>query len=62
MFDQLVAADQTYGYLREPMSYVLTVCNAAIHAQYITDGQASEALQLGAKIIAALKQHPAIKH
>lgn len=62
MFEQLVKDDQSYEYLGEPIKYVLSVCNAAIHAQYVTDGQASEALQLGAKVIAALKQHPAVKH
>lgn len=61
MFEKLVEDDQSYRYLGEPMKYVLTVCNAAIHAQYVTDGQAAEALQLGSKIIAALKQHPAVK-
>lgn len=59
MLDQLIEDDQSYAYLAEPMKLVLTVCNAAIHAQYVTKEQADEALLLGSKVIAALKQHPA---
>jgi hypothetical protein len=58
MLDQLIEHDQSYAYLAEAMRLVLTVCNAAIHAQYVTEEQADEALLLGSKVIAALKQHP----
>jgi hypothetical protein len=58
MLDQLIEHDESYAYLAEPMKLVLTVCNAAIHAQYVTKEQADEALLLGSKVIAALKQHP----
>jgi hypothetical protein len=58
MLDQLIEDDQSYTYLAEPMKLVLTICNAAIHAQYVTKEQADEALQLGSKIIAALRQIP----
>ena len=61
MFDALVQGNSSYSYLREPMRYVLAVCNAAVHAQNIDAGQAQEALTLGAQIIAALKLHPNAK-
>ncbi len=61
MFDALVQGNSNYSYLREPMTYVLAVCNAAVHAQNIDAGQAQEALTLGAQIIAALKLHPNAK-
>jgi hypothetical protein len=60
MLDRLIEHDQSYAYLAEPMRLVLTVCNAAIHAQYVTKEQADEALLLGSKVIAALKQHPGV--
>jgi hypothetical protein len=40
--------------LEEPMRYVLQVCNAAVHAQRISAGQAEEALDMGARILAIL--------
>lgn len=58
MFDQLLQHDQSLAFLREPMKNVLSVCNAAVHAQIIAPEQAGEALKLGALIIATLKQHP----
>jgi len=58
MFDQLVQQEPNFAFLREPMKNVLSVCNAAVHAQIIAPEQAGEALKLGALIIAALKQHP----
>lgn len=57
MFDVLVQSDDSYAYLREPMKKVIAVCNAAVHAQNITEDQADEALKLGAQIIAVLKQY-----
>lgn len=58
MFEQLVKQQPNLAFLREPMKHVLSVCNAAVHAQMIAPSQAEEALKLGALIIAALKQHP----
>jgi hypothetical protein len=40
--------------LYNPFRYVNEVCNAAIHAQKISEGQAEEAIELGARIIAVL--------
>lgn len=57
MFDMLVQSDDSYAYLRDPMKKVLAVCNAAVHAQFVSADQADEALKLGAQIIAVLKQH-----
>lgn len=57
MFDQLVQQEPNLAFLREPMRNVLSVCNAAVHAQIIAPEQAGEALKLGALIIAAFKQH-----
>ncbi|WP_175701424.1 hypothetical protein [Burkholderia ambifaria] len=58
MFDMLVGEDDTLAYLRTPLRNVLAVCNAAMHAQTVNPEQASEALKLGAQIIAALKDYP----
>jgi len=41
--------------LRKPFKYVNQICNAAIHAQQISDEQANEALALGAEILAVLE-------
>lgn len=56
MFELLAQYDESYTYLRDPMRKVLAVCNAAIHAQIISEDQAEEALKLGSQIIAVLKQ------
>ncbi len=40
--------------LESSFAYVGQICNAAIHAQRVSEGQASEALDLGAKLIAFL--------
>ena len=55
LFNLLVFQYPKFAYLQTPFKYVIQVCNAAIHAQRVTDEQASEALALGAQIIAALK-------
>ncbi|MBN3791802.1 hypothetical protein [Burkholderia sp. Ac-20353] len=57
MFDMLVREETTLAYLRSPLRNVLAVCNAAMHAQTVNPEQASEALKLGAQIIAALKDY-----
>jgi hypothetical protein len=41
--------------LQKAFKYVTQVCNAAIHAQRVSDRQAEEALALGAEILAALQ-------
>ena len=41
--------------LRKAFKYVNQICNAAIHAQRVSDEQASEALSLGAEILAVLE-------
>jgi hypothetical protein len=43
-----------YDRLIQPFRYVNQVCNAAIHGQRISAGEASEALDLGVQIIAVL--------
>jgi hypothetical protein len=40
--------------LEEPIRYVLQVCNAAVHAQRLSPGQADEALEIGSRILALL--------
>jgi hypothetical protein len=54
LFDVFLQENERYSYLLEPFIYVMQVCNAAIHAQSVSDEQAKEALALGATIIATL--------
>lgn len=54
MFSMFVKENPQYQYLLEPLMYVNQVCNAAIHAQRVPEEQASEALDLGARILAVL--------
>ncbi len=56
LFDMFVRENDSYSYLLKPFLYVTQICNAAIHAQKISDEQAQEALSLGAQIIAALEE------
>ncbi len=56
LFEMFIRENDQYSYLREPFSYVNQVCNAAIHAQKVSEPQAQEALGLGAQIIAALRE------
>lgn len=55
LFDLLVSQNGQFSYLRKPLKYVTQICNAAIHAQRVSDDQAQEALALGAQVIAVLK-------
>lgn len=55
LFNLFIQQHPEFAYLKQAFSDVVKVCNAAIHAQRITDAQAQEALGLGAKIIATLK-------
>jgi hypothetical protein len=43
-----------YANFESSFAYVGQICNAAIHAQRVSEGQASETLDLGAKLIAFL--------
>jgi hypothetical protein len=54
MFNMFINENPQYRYLLEPFMYVNQVCNAAIHAQRVPEEQASEALDLGATILAVL--------
>jgi hypothetical protein len=45
-----------YDHLANSFDYVISICNAAVHAQRVSVGQATEALQLGARIIAVLNK------
>ena len=56
LFQTFVRQNDQYAYLSTPFKYVNQVCNAAIHAQRVSDEQAHEALSLGAQVIAALKE------
>ncbi|MCY1247536.1 hypothetical protein D9M72_608770 [compost metagenome] len=58
LFQRFAEGNDSYEYLREPFSYVINVCNAAIHAQAVSAEQAGEALRLGAQIIEVLSKHP----
>jgi len=54
--DILLRQNPHLRYLRRSFRYVTQICNAAIHAQVVSDLQAEEALALGAEILTALKQ------
>lgn len=45
-----------YKNLENSFTYVGQICNAAIHAQRISEGQAREALDIGARLIAILNK------
>jgi hypothetical protein len=54
LFELFLREYPDLSYLKRSFHYVTQICNAAIHAQYVPDEQAQEALALGAQIIAAL--------
>lgn len=56
LFDMFVDENKDYEFLLKPFLYVSRVCNAAIHAQAVSEQQAEEALALGADIIAVLQE------
>lgn len=56
MFTLLVDEHEKYAALQKPFSYLIQVCNAAIHAQRVSSAQADEALDIGARIIAILSE------
>ncbi|MDR8102756.1 hypothetical protein KPB04_13550 [Burkholderia cenocepacia] len=57
LFGRFIQTNPSYEYLAEPFKYVNNVCNAAIHAQSVSEEQADEALRLGAQIIEVLGKH-----
>lgn len=56
LFDLFTSQNDQFAYLKKPFRYVTQICNAAIHAQRVSDDQAQEALALGAQVIAVLKE------
>ena len=54
LFGEFLREHPDLSYLKRSFEYVTQICNAAIHAQYVPDEQAEEALALGAQIIAVL--------
>jgi hypothetical protein len=54
LFKEFRAHSSGYEHLEKSLYYVTQICNAAIHSQLISPGQADEALELGAKILAYL--------
>jgi hypothetical protein len=58
MFRLFLLEHREYTHLEQPFSYVVQACNAAIHAQRVTQSQAEEALDIGARIIAVLSDIP----
>lgn len=60
LFQIFLAQNEEFTYLIQPFRYVTQICNAAIHAQRVSDEQAQEALALGAQIIAVLEKYSGI--
>jgi|SRR6185369_4338471 len=56
MFTLFLDRNEDLSHLQEPFSYVVQVCNAAVHAQRIPQSQADEALEIGSRIIAILSK------
>ncbi len=55
LFRELVASYPNLKHLDSSISYVNKICSAAIHAQQLPLGYADEALDMGARIIAVLR-------
>jgi hypothetical protein len=55
LFDAFLKRFPEYRYLRDAFRYVTQVCNAAIHAQVVSEDQAREAFGLGGQVISILK-------
>lgn len=54
LFQQYVQLNPTFKDYQNSFRYVQQICNAAVHGQKVSKGQADEALQLGALIIREL--------
>ena len=61
LFDAFVAEKPNLRFLVKPFAYVTQVCNAAIHAQTVSEEKAREALELGAQIISVLQDELTLK-
>ena len=55
LFLQFIRQYPTYEGIENSFDYVLKVCNAAIHGQYISDKYAHEALSMGFRMLTELK-------
>jgi hypothetical protein len=56
LFEVLLSRNPELKSLRRSFRSVTQICNAAIHAQAVSEAQAKEALALGAEILMALKR------
>jgi hypothetical protein len=54
LFRLFLRKNPGYEYLSNAFTYVIQICNAAIHAQPLSEGQKMEALELGSQVIAVL--------
>lgn len=55
LFSQFVAQYPTYRGIGSSFDYVLKICNAAIHGQFIPEGYTHEALSMGFRILTELR-------
>lgn len=55
LFDKAAAEYSPLRNLQQPFRYMMQICNAAIHAQRVSEDQANEALALGAQILALIQ-------
>lgn len=55
LFSQFVTRYPAYRGMGSSFDYVLKICNAAIHGQFIPEGYAHEALSMGFKMLTELK-------
>lgn len=55
LFNQFIRQYPDYEGMASSFDYVLRVCNAAIHGQYIPQGSAHEALSMGLSMLTELK-------
>lgn len=55
LFSQFVQKYPSYEGIRSSYDYVLRICNAAIHGQFIPEGHAHEALSMGFRILTELQ-------
>ena len=59
LFRQLESRDARYGEMQRSFDYVINNCNAAVHGQQITEDIAHEVIDMGLRILEALKKEPA---
>lgn len=58
LFNQFIRQYPNYQGMASSFDYVLRVCNAAIHGQFIPQGSAHEALSMGLSMLKELKSIP----